>query len=126
MEFGIRHFLLYLLEGANRNVDSLVRLQSAWKKDDEFVIMPPAPTRCKHGSVDVINKWCAAAGSAGASGVFFQPEVVSNDHMISERGGDALHPTEDRKDWPSMSHPKLASEKLRDNVMNIKNYRGAR
>ena len=80
----------HLAEGQQGEVESLVPVEAAGKKDDGPPVAATPHAGSEHPGVGVIEEDGAPSGRARARGVALVPEVVGDDHVIRRRGRAAL------------------------------------
>ena len=112
-------------KGLDGNVQALVPVQRAGIAQDKAAIrITLAQVAVKDGGVGVIDEGGALVATDGATRDFLEPEVIGNDHVISEGGRPALDPLQGFEDQRVAAHAELGGVELGDDVVDVQDDLG--
>ena len=122
MKFGGGHLRGNFLEGVDRDVNPLMPLEAAGEDDDLFAVVARAGAELENIGVHVVDEDGALAGGRGTGRVFFQPQVVGEDHMVGKFGGDSFHGAEGFDGEGIVGDVKLAAVEFRHDVVDVEQH----
>ena len=120
MKFDSGHSLAQFVKGTYRNVEALMPLKPARKKNNRFVVTGSPGARPEDAGVDVIDENGTLIFSCPRT-VFFQPQVVGKNHVVREPGAEFLNQLQCPNPEGPLRNVEHCTEQLRHNIVNVKN-----
>jgi hypothetical protein len=94
-------------------------VETTRKHNDEAVIIASAGTGRKELGIDMIDERGRPTLSPGSLGVAVEPEVIRDDHVVGEGGGETLNVKKQAGQAAGGGGPELAIEKFGQQVVDI-------
>ena len=122
MEFRVRHLVGNFFEGVDGNVNTLMPLESAGEDDDLPAVFSRAGAILENVGVHVVDEDGAFARRGRTRGVFFQPQMIREDDVVGEPGGEPLHGLERAHGEGAVGDAELAPVKFRHDVVDVQEH----
>src|ERR1022692_772138 len=121
MELRVWHFRLDLSKGIDRNVESLMPLETSWEQYNEFPVRSCSCMPGKHLGVNMIDKDRALSFWGRARNYCFMPQVVRHNHVIDKSRRDLFKRCQQPDIGRLEARTKLVREQFRDHIVNVEN-----